>query len=96
MRPELWTLPVSGEREQALDALFAGRPDVLSVEDVAEVLNVTRTNVYAWLRDGVIPGYKLGTTWRVLREELKATMATGANAQRPRIVSTHTEESKDS
>ena len=75
MRPELWTLPVSGEREQALDALFAGRPDVLSVEDVAEVLNVTRTNVYAWLRDGVIPGYKLGTTWRVLRDELKATMA---------------------
>lgn len=87
---------MSGEREHALDALFAGRPDVLSVEEVAEVLNVTRTNVYAWLRDGVIPGYKLGTTWRVLRDELKATMATGANAQRSRAVPTRVEETKES
>lgn len=80
------------EREQALDALFAGRPDVLSVEEVAEVLNVTRTNVYAWLRDGVVPGYKLGTTWRILRDELKATMATGANAPRSRTPSARAEE----
>lgn len=86
---------MSGERERALDALFAGRPDVLSVEEVAEVLNVTRTNVYAWLRDGVIPGYKLGTTWRVLREELKTTMATGANAPRPRTVASRAEESTE-
>lgn len=96
MRPELWALPVSGEREQALDALFADRPDVLSVEEVAEVLNVTRTNVYAWLRDGVIPGYKLGTTWRVLRNELKATMATGANAPRARAAASRTEEHEES
>ena len=95
MHLALWMLPVSADREQALDALFAGRPEVLSVEDVADVLNVTRTNVYAWLRDGVIPGYKLGTTWRVVRDELKATMATGANARRTRTTTTRDEESEE-
>ena len=64
---------------EALDALFAGRPETLSVEEVAEVLNISRQNTYAWLRDGVIPGYKLGSTWRVIRDELKETMRQGAN-----------------
>lgn len=82
------------EREHALDELFAGRPDVLSVEDVAELLNVTRTNVYAWLKDGVIPGYKLGTTWRVLSKELRSTMVTGANARRARAAAERDEESR--
>ena len=40
---------------------------------------ISRQNTYAWLRDGVIPGYKLGSTWRVIRDELKETMRQGAN-----------------
>ena len=64
---------------EALDALFADRPETLSVEEVAEVLNISRQNAYAWLRDGVIPGYKIGSTWRVIRDELKETMRQGAN-----------------
>ncbi|WP_367645929.1 helix-turn-helix domain-containing protein [Paenarthrobacter ureafaciens] len=64
----------------ALDALFADRPETLTVDEVAEVLNISRQNAYAWLRDGVIPGYKIGTTWRVIRDELKETMWRGANA----------------
>ena len=66
----------------ALDELFAGRPETLSVDDVAELLNISKKNAYAWLRDGVIPGYKIGPTWRVVRDELKATMREGANAPR--------------
>lgn len=68
----------------ALDALFAGRPETLSVEEVAELFNISKQNAYAWLREGVIPGYKLGTTWRVIRDELKETMRRGANVPRDR------------
>lgn len=75
----------------ALDQLFAGRPDTLSVEEVAEVLNISKKNTYAWLRDGVIPGYKIGATWRVISNELKATMREGSNA--PRHPQDMTEES---
>lgn len=63
----------------ALNALFVDRSETLSVEEVAELLNISRQNAYAWLRDGVVPGYKLGTTWRVIRDELKDTMCQGAN-----------------
>ena|SRR6478735_4389022 len=85
MRPAAWTLPVSGDQgHDALDALFAGRPETLSVEEVAELFNISKQNAYAWLRDGVIPGYKLGATWRVIRDELKDTMRRGANVPRDR------------
>lgn len=81
MQPRAWQRAVSEVRSTAaLDALFAGRPETLSVEEVAELLNISRQNAYAWLRDGVIPGYKLGATWRVIRDELKETMRLGANS----------------
>lgn len=67
-----------------LDALFEGRRDTLSAPEVAEMLNMTKQGVYHWLRDGVIPGYKVGTTWFILRDELKETLRQGANAPRPR------------
>lgn len=62
---------MSGINGSALDALFADQPAMLSVEEVATLLNASRQNVYSWLREGVIPGYKIGTTWRVISEELK-------------------------
>ena len=35
-----------------------------------------------WLKDGLIPGYKIGTTWFVIRDELKDTLRKGANKKR--------------
>lgn len=95
MQAAVLVLPVSDELgHDALDALFAGRPETLSVEDVAELFNISKQNAYAWLRDGVIPGYKIGSTWRVIRDELKETMRQGANAPRtrgPRTTEDHEE-----
>ncbi|MFE9235201.1 helix-turn-helix domain-containing protein [Cellulosimicrobium funkei] len=65
----------------ALDALFEGREATLSVPEVAEILGMTKPGVYKWLKDGVIPGYKVGATWFILRDELKATLQAGSNAR---------------
>ncbi len=65
-----------------LDALFEGRKETLTVPEVAEMLNITKPGVYKWLKDGVIPGYKLGSTWFILRDELKEALGAGANARR--------------
>jgi len=65
-----------------LDALFEGRSPTLSVQDVAQLFNLTKPGVYKWLRDGVIPGYKLGSTWFILRDELKAQLESGSNHRR--------------
>ena len=74
-----------------LDALFEGRPATLSVQDVADIFNVSKPGVYKWLKDGVIPGYKLGVTWFILRDELKEQLQAGTNTRRPESGSTSVE-----
>ena len=78
MRTRLPVPPVTS----GLDALFKGRKETLTVPEVAEMLNVTKPGIYKWLKDGVIPGYKIGTTWFVIRDELKDTLRKGANKKR--------------
>lgn len=67
-------------RQAALDALFGDLPPMLTAEEVAALLHLTRQNTYTWLREGVIPGYKFGASWRVSRDELKEYMRRNANA----------------
>lgn len=71
----LLVLPVTDE----LDALFAPYRETLSVGEVAELLGMTKQGIYLWLRDGVIPGYKVGTSWFILRDELKKALREGSN-----------------
>jgi excisionase family DNA binding protein len=62
-----------------LDELFEGQPQTLTVTQVAQILGMTKQGVYNWVRDGVIPAYKVGSTWFIVRDELKATLRAGAN-----------------
>lgn len=68
-----------------LDALFEGLRPTITAPEVAELLGMTKQGVYNWLRDGVIPGYKLGSTWFVLRDELKEALRQGSNAPRGHV-----------
>lgn len=54
----------------------------MTAAQVAELLNLTKQGVYNWLRDGVIPGYKVGTTWFIVTDELRQTLRAGANTPR--------------
>jgi excisionase family DNA binding protein len=62
-----------------LDDLFAGLPKKLDVPQVAELLGMTTKGVYKWIHTGVVPAYKLGATWMILRDELRDTIASGSN-----------------
>ena len=66
----------------ALDQLFEQDPPTLGPAEVAERLGTTQKTIYAWLRQGIIPGYKVGTTWLIIRDELKDSLRQGANAKR--------------
>lgn len=87
MRRRIEVFPVTS----GLDALFEGRPATLSVQDVADIFNVSKPGVYKWLKDGVIPGYKLGVTWFILRDELKEQLQAGTNTRRTESGSTSVE-----
>ena len=51
--------------------------DYLTFEEAAEFLNTPHSTLYRWLREGRVPGHKLGRQWRFLREELEAFRASG-------------------
>lgn len=91
MRTRLWVHPVTS----GLDALFEGLDKTLTVPEVAELLSMTKPGVYKWLKDGVIPGYKVGSTWFILRDELRQTLEAGANARRESAPTTHEPESPE-
>ena len=46
--------------------------ELLSAEDVAEMIGVKETTVWRWCREGTLPCLKVGKHWRVRREALEA------------------------
>lgn len=66
-----------------LDDLFAGLPRRLTVEQLADVLGVETATAYIWLQRGLIPGYKIGRSWLVLRDEVRDHLAANRNRQPP-------------
>ena len=47
------------------------KTDILTVEEVAELLKVSERTVYDWAQKGSIPCGKLGSTWRFKRGEIE-------------------------
>ena len=38
--------------------------EIMTIEDVAKYLRVSERTVYDWAQKGILPGGKIGTTWR--------------------------------
>jgi len=62
-----------------LDELFARYPEHLSVPQLADVLGIRPSTAYKWLQTGVIPAYKVGGAWVILRDEVRDLVASGRN-----------------
>lgn len=62
-----------------LDELFEDLPLRLDIGQVAELFGMSTQGVYKWVRTGVVPGYKIGDKWVILRDELRDTLAAGSN-----------------
>ncbi len=46
--------------------------DVLTVDEVANLLKLSKITIYRLIKTGEIPAYKVGASWRVNREDLEA------------------------
>ena len=44
--------------------------EILTVEDVMELLYVGKNTVYSLLQSGELKGFRLGRSWRIPRESL--------------------------
>jgi len=47
------------------------KPEIMTVQEVAEFLRVSERTVYDWATSGTIPCGKLGTAWRFKRSEVE-------------------------
>lgn len=64
----------------ALDALFEGLPERLTIEQLTQVLGLADTTItYRWLRDGTVPAMKLGKRWLILRDDVKGHLRASYN-----------------
>lgn len=52
----------------------------MTFEQASEFLSVSRSTLYRWLREGRVPGHKLGRQWRFIREELEQWRRQGAGS----------------
>ena len=56
------------------------RQSLLTGNDVAEILSISRTHAYKLIRDGVIPSIALGRCVRVRPEDLEAFIANNVSS----------------
>jgi excisionase family DNA binding protein len=54
------------------------REDLLTADEVAEVLRLKRTTALDYMRRGVIPAFKLGRRWYSLRPRLDAYLSSAS------------------
>jgi excisionase family DNA binding protein len=62
-----------------IDDLFARFGVTMSVAEVAMVLGRPHSTIYKWLNDGTIPASKVGESWVIYRDEIKALISSGRN-----------------
>jgi excisionase family DNA binding protein len=62
-----------------LDRLFSKYPEQLDVDQLAEILGVARLTAYRYLQKGEVPGYKVGRSWLILRDEVRDHLTTRRN-----------------
>ena len=45
--------------------MFTDYPDILTIEDTLEILDIGRNTLYALLRIGELKAFKLGVKWKI-------------------------------
>jgi excisionase family DNA binding protein len=67
------------------DGATRGLPQVLTVEEVADLLRVDRKTAYAVIAEGSVPGVRrVGRSIRISRDAVLEWLSKGAGRERPR------------
>ena len=51
--------------------MFLDYPDILSVEEVCDILSIGRNRTYEYLKSGALSGFRVGRTWRIPKKNLQ-------------------------
>ncbi len=45
--------------------------EVLTVKDIAEYMDIHPMTIYKYVKDGRIPAFKIGSSWRIRRDSIQ-------------------------
>jgi len=57
--------------QDAVDALLADQPEVMTPQEVADLLRVSQQTIARWRREGQLPAFTMGRTVRIRREDVR-------------------------
>ncbi len=53
--------------------------DVYTLEELTNILQVTRRSLYNWIKDGKLKAFRVGRQWRVTKQSLNDFMEASKN-----------------
>lgn len=53
--------------------------DVYTLEELTNILQVTRRSLYNWIKDGKLKAFRVGRQWRVTKQSLKEFIEASKN-----------------
>lgn len=62
---------------------MANSPEIMTVQEVAELLRVSERTVYDWATTGQVPCGKFGTSWRFKRSDVKEWIDSRLSTNKP-------------
>ncbi len=77
----------TGVHMSALDMIFQKREETMehlsfyTINEVADMLGVSRVTVARWCNSGEIPAYRLGRKWKINKAEFDAWLQERKNAK---------------
>lgn len=60
---------------------MANNMKIYSIEELVEMLQVTRRTIYNYIRSGSLKAVKMGKYWRVTEKQLEEFLSTGSQAE---------------
>lgn len=60
--------------------------DLLTIKQVAQLLQLRETTIYAWVKNGKIPAIKVGRSWQFRQSELTLWLDSRVIAQEKPLV----------
>ncbi|MDR5695686.1 MAG: helix-turn-helix domain-containing protein [Armatimonadota bacterium] len=60
-------------------------PEIMTVEQVAAYLQLSKMTVYKFIREGKLPAAKIGKSYRIRRSDVEAFLETAKQAQRGQV-----------
>ncbi len=67
--------------EDVVEELLANQPEMMTPQEVADLLRVSHYTIARWRREGYLPAFTMGRTVRIRKNDLRELLQTAYGQQ---------------